>query len=349
MLNRKFIHLIPVDGIGGVEVAAKLFIPPEDLHFSVEFLAPESDQFESKYLSIYTHALKKVVSLIKNPPAILIVSLWKAYLVGILVKLLRPSVRLVVFLHLPSHSHFLDFIFTKVAVLLASAIWADSEATRINRVARIQWSRTQVISFMTREITPLEVPVLGSSFIFWGRIHPQKGLVRAVKFFSSIYREFPDSTFKIIGPDGGDLLAIRNLIDQLGLGSAVTIYGPMAFEEIVGLAKGTCFYLQTSYEEGMAMSIVEAMRLGIVPVVTPVGQVNYYCVDMENSIVIRDFDNAVKRVCALVTDQQRFLGIRARAIGTWNGSVTYNNDITRACREQLLEVDVNYPGNIGPQ
>jgi glycosyltransferase involved in cell wall biosynthesis len=344
MFNRKLIHLIPVDGVGGVEVAARSFIPPADLCFSVEFIAPESSQFDSKYLSIYTHVFKKVVSLIKRPPAILIVSLWKAYLVGIFVKLVRPSVRLVVFLHLPRHSHFLDFIFTNMAILLASAIWADSEATRRSRVTRAQWSRTQVISFMTREISPLDAPVLGTSFIFWGRIHPQKGLERAVKFFSSIYRKFPNSTFKIIGPDGGDLLAIRNLIDQLGLGSAVTIYGPMAFDDIVQLAKGTCFYLQTSYEEGMAMSIVEAMRLGIVPIVTPVGQVSYYCADMENSVVIRDFENAVKKVCALVTDQQRFLRIRARAIGTWNGSVTYNYDMRRACREQLLAVDVNYPG-----
>ena len=36
------------------------------------------------------------------------------------------------------------------------------------------------------------------------------------------------------------------------------------------------FYLQTSKFEGFAMSVVESMMMGLVPVVTPVGEIGRY-------------------------------------------------------------------------
>src|SRR5690606_5104555 len=129
-------------------------------------------------------------------------------------------------------------------------------------------------------------------FIFWGRLAAQKNLPRAIGLFHRIWKNRPQARFTIIGPDSGALAELQGSCDALGLGSAVYFAGAMDFSNILDQARVHAFYLQTSSYEGMAMSVVEAMQLGLVPVVTPVGEIGRYCRGGVNAVLVDDDEEA---------------------------------------------------------
>ena len=337
MSSNKFIHLIPYDGIGGVERAAASMrlVSTEDIDFQVETIFPPKAA-ESRWI-IWNpwYFLCAVVRLWKSRPNILVVSLWRAYFVGILVKLLRPKLRLVVFLHLPHSVHKLDRFFTRVGVFLAFRVWADSKETLKRRVPDLKVEKGYVISFVTDRIAALPSASVRPTFVFWGRLHAQKGLIRAIKIFAAIKTRCPIAQFWIIGPDGGVLDRIESELAVLGLGDAVHLLGPKNFTEIQLLAVNASFYLQTSELEGMAMSVVEAMQLGLVPVVTPVGEIAQYARHGENALVVSDESSTVEDIFKLLENDSLYQSVRGLAVATWADQPLYINSVLTACDEVL--------------
>jgi glycosyltransferase involved in cell wall biosynthesis len=172
-------------------------------------------------------------------------------------------------------------------------------------------------------------------FIFWGRIHAQKGLKRALKIFLGIVEVRPDARFIVIGPDCGDLSCFSSIVRQLGIESNVSFEGALEFSEIRKRAEQASFYLQTSELEGMAMSVVEAMQLGLVPVVTPVGEIKHYACHKKNALVVLDDRTAVYDVLEMLSEPARYLTCRQNAIATWATKPLYRDDVLRACIEAL--------------
>jgi glycosyltransferase involved in cell wall biosynthesis len=121
----------------------------------------------------------------------------------------------------------------------------------------------------------------------------------------------------------------------LGLGDAVQLLGGMDFSAIRLVADEASFYLQTSVLEGMAMSVVEAMQLGLVPVVTPVGEIAHYSHHGENAVVVTDDVAAVADVLALLEDDERYQAMRKQAMATWADKPLYKDSVLAACREVL--------------
>ncbi len=78
------------------------------------------------------------------------------------------------------------------------------------------------------------------------------------------------------------------------------------------------------------MSVVEAMQLGLVPLVTPVGEIKNYCIDKVNAILIDDEDSAVKSILNLLDNKNAFEKIRQNTISCWNDSEIYSESIERA-------------------
>ena len=48
------------------------------------------------------------------------------------------------------------------------------------------------------------------------------------------------------------------------------------------------------------MSVVEAMQIGLVPIVTPVGEIARYCVDGKNAVWVQEDATAVDAVMRLI-------------------------------------------------
>jgi glycosyltransferase involved in cell wall biosynthesis len=333
-------HLIPYDGIGGVESAAWSMgeHPSADIDFRCHYIHAVPRTRAARLALFWPWpALRTALALRAAPPDLVIVSLWRSCIAALLAKLLRPRLRVILFLHMARDAHAVDRWLTRAMARNAVEIWADSAETGSRRLPGR--SADRVIPFITARLSPTRpAPLVAPRFLYWGRLHPRKDLPRALGLFAAVHRRLPDARFEIIGPDGGARARIEARIAQLGLGDAVTLAGPLDQAAIARRAAGATFYLQTSREEGMAMSVVEAMQLGLVPVVTPAGEIARYCQTGVNAILVAGEEGAADAAAAAevvysLADPARLGGLRAAAIGTWAEAPLYAEAVLDACRE----------------
>lgn len=333
-------HLIPYDGIGGVESAARSMREQQSadikLHCHYIHRVPDTRAARLALFSPWP-AVRAALALRIDAPDLVIVSLWRSCIAALLAKMLRPQLRVVLFLHMARDAHAIDRWLTRAMARHAVEIWADSAETACRRLPGR--SADRVIPFITARLSPARpAPLTAPRFLYWGRLHPRKDLLRALGLFAAVHRRHPDANFEIIGPDGGARARIESCIAQLDLGDAVNLVGPLDQAAIARRAGRATFYLQTSREEGMAMSVVEAMQLGLVPVVTPAGEIARYCRAGVNAILIAGQDSAADEAAAAevvdsLADPARLGALRAAAIGTWAEAPLYAEAVLHACRE----------------
>jgi len=332
----KVVHLIPYDGVGGVETAARSMSDAchEEIQFQVNHIFKNINQKKDLWwtfnpLSLITAAWRCS----RKDVDLLIVSLWRSAIVGWLAKQIRPNIKLVAFLHCSEDKHSFDKFATRLVVSTATEIWADSQATIKLRVPGLSANKSRVISFVTRRFEYSPQRKVEPSFIFWGRVTPQKAVGRAIRLFAAIHKNCPAARFWIIGPDGGDLDSLHALCDSLSLHDAVVYLGTKTQDEITGLACQASFYLQTSVYEGMAMSVVESMQMGLVPVVTAVGEIGAYCRDGYNAVLVKSDEQAIEDIEQLLNSDDRYQTLRANAIATWKDFPLYRDSMLSACEE----------------
>jgi glycosyltransferase involved in cell wall biosynthesis len=336
--SKNIVHLIPHEGIGGVERAASTMniFSHNGVDFHVNTIFPNNVNKKWWVLWNPFFYMVTILKILKSSPEILIVSLWKSCIVGLFIKLIDPKTKLILFLHSSMNSHFLDKYLTILTAYFSNQIWADSQDTLNNRLAKGFRSKAKVVSFICEKYPiKFENKKVSPTFIFWGRIQKQKRLDNALYFFSGIYKSNKDANFIIIGPDCGDLKSVRNLVSNLKLSSAVHFMGPLTFDNIKLLSTNASFYLQTSEREGMALSVVEAMQLGLVPIVTPVGEIKNYCINGFNAIIINNKKNAIDKVRLLLSNVEDYNKYRYNAISSWNNKITYKDDVFNKCLELL--------------
>ena len=200
----KVCHLIPYDGVGGVEVAARSLKQSSqaNIQVSVEYLfSPPEGLWKKWKLFSPLHFAIAASRLAKCNPDLVIVSLWRSCVVALIAKLLNSELKLVLFLHSAKNAHFVDRIVTQFTASLSMEVWADSVETSSQRLDR---KTDRIISFVTSRLGSVAKNSFAPNFIFWGRLHKDKNLGRALEFFSEARRRFPEASFSIIGPDGGD-------------------------------------------------------------------------------------------------------------------------------------------------
>ena len=340
-MTLKIIHLVPYDGIGGVESAARSMgnFNNETIDFQVEFIfraGIEAVQRRATFNPLGLLAASRRIT--DRCVDVVILSLWRSAIVGVLAKLLRPKLKLVVFIHLATDVHWMDFIFTRLAIRFAHEVWADSHASLRERFPKLAPGKCRVISFVTSQFEALPKRDVNPDFIFWGRINAQKGIDRAIRIFADIHAQCPSARFFIIGPDGGVLCSIQQLCKSLGVSDKVLFLGAATSTQIVEYARKASFYLQTSLFEGMAMSVVEAMQMGLVPIVTPVGEIASYCAHGVNALIVDSDRQAAEDAMNLLADNENYQLIRLNAIAAWKNKPLYAESVVHAC-EALMTGD----------
>ncbi|MEY2702308.1 MAG: hypothetical protein RLY43_941 [Bacteroidota bacterium] len=334
---KRIIHLVPQNGIGGVEASAATLpnASCDNFSYSVEYISNLATYNINIFRQI-TFFYKAIVRVIKLNPDILICSLWKSAFIGCILKLIKPNIVLVCFLHNSRSQHFFDYFFNKILMSLSTQIWADSLATMNARVDKKMFIKTKIISFLIRNNSAYSIKLKPEpNFIFWGRLHYQKNIKFAMGIFCEIRKKYPKATFSIIGPDAGQLSALKFEAERLNLNANVKFLGALSYEEICKNSIKNSFYLQTSLYEGMAMSVIEAMQLGLVPVVTPVGEIGFYCKDGINSLIINELHDAVSKIMQVITDSNEYEKIRYSAFETWKDTPRYKDDILIACQSLI--------------
>ena len=72
----------------------------------------------------------------------------------------------------------------------------------------------RIISFINHRLEPSLRKECNSNFIFWGRLHYQKRLDKAINLFRKLHLINKESKFTIIGPDCGEKSKLNKLISK---------------------------------------------------------------------------------------------------------------------------------------
>ncbi|GAA1773468.1 glycosyltransferase family 4 protein [Luedemannella helvata] len=97
---------------------------------------------------------------------------------------------------------------------------------------------------------------------------PRKGLRRLVDAYAQLARRRPSVPPLVIAGSGAPSPDLRGRISELGLDAAVMILSDVAPDDLVELYRGASVFLQSSWEEGLGMSVIEAMACGLPIVAT---------------------------------------------------------------------------------
>lgn len=145
------------------------------------------------------------------------------------------------------------------------------------------------------------------SILFLGEVSKRKGkevLLKALKNKESLLSK--DFEVKIYGPDvDGNIV---QLIGEAGVTSWVKYCGWLGKEDKAAVLKTTAINVLPSYNEGLPMTILEAMSFGIPSITTSVAAIPE-AVNSENGIVIKpgsveELADALEKMCT--NEQYRF-------------------------------------------
>ena len=334
----KVVHLIPNDGLGGVEQAARSLDPTDKLNTEVAFINGKPLNIkphikiidEDSKLNSFRFYKSGFKHLVKQKPDLLICSLWRTSIIGIAYYLYRRTVRdkelkLVVFIHADKFAHIVDKIITKTIISISDEVWCDSYASKLGIFKEnSENSKLKVISFFIRTLSDsLNSNSVNKSnnFVFWGRIAKQKRLDKAIKLFKKISIDLPTSLFYIYGPDRGELDSLKELVKKLELSEKVLFMGDKEPNHYPEEAVNSKFFINTSSHEGMAIAVTEAMQLGLVPVVTTVGEIANYCIDGINSIHYND--SSYLRIIDSINNPLIYEELSNNASQYWKNNIDY--------------------------
>jgi len=126
-----------------------------------------------------------------------------------------------------------------------------------------------------------------SSDTYWfqmhAELHPNKGIDRALRAFSTILPSYPQTRLVIVG-DGQERGTLQDLADTLGI-SAQVVFAGFVPDARSYLAAADC-YLMPSRKEGLPMALLEAGVASLPVIASATGGIPEVISDHENGLLI---------------------------------------------------------------
>ncbi|MEU9105408.1 glycosyltransferase [Streptomyces xanthophaeus] len=104
--------------------------------------------------------------------------------------------------------------------------------------------------------------------LYSARLQARKRPVDFVDAAPAVLAEHPQAHFVVAGPDEGELAAVRTRIGELGLTDRFTVPGALSSAEVLAELRRAHVYVLPSVDEPFPMSVLEALSVGVPPVVT---------------------------------------------------------------------------------
>jgi glycosyltransferase involved in cell wall biosynthesis len=111
-------------------------------------------------------------------------------------------------------------------------------------------------------------PKADGPVVLVARLHPLKGIDVLLRAAVGMVRAEPDFRLEIAG-DGAHRPELERLADELGLRAHVRFLGEM--RDVAGLLSRARLFVLPSYSEGVSLTLLEAMAVGLPVVATRVG------------------------------------------------------------------------------
>jgi glycosyltransferase involved in cell wall biosynthesis len=160
-----------------------------------------------------------------------------------------------------------------------------------------------------QELTaPLPQKVGTTTFLFIGRLIPQKNVELLIEAFESV----PDATLYIVGK-GFLQSSLESLVKAKGLDDRIFFLGVR--NDIVALMQSCdCFVLPSRYE-GFSLVLIEAMAAGMPIMVTDFLGAKEVIIDRKNGIIVSQTKESIAQGCVLLAQDQalrKHIGYQAR-------------------------------------
>lgn len=212
--------------------------------------------------------------------------------------LLAYSTRCPVFIHLHSGG-FPDFYWKECGPIKKRAVRFILDRADHVIVLSSQWREllgnitqntriTKIPNFILQAEDETLVRRESSSVLFLGRLSDEKGFFDLIEAAVLISQRIPD--FKLYCGGEGDLNRIDSLIKKLGIQRTVHLLGWVGDEERRKLLNSCAIFVLPSYVEGLPMSVIEAMSMGLPVVASNVGGVPDIIEDGEDGKLIHPGD-----------------------------------------------------------
>ena len=151
--------------------------------------------------------------------------------------------------------------------------------------------------------------------LFLGEIGHRKGIFDLLRAFRRVVDRYPDAC--LVAGGTGELAAAAELVDALGIEKCVTFPGWVAGSEKCKLLARATLYALPSYNEGLPVSILEAMAVGLPIVSTPVGGIPDAVTEGVNGFMVEpgDIESLADRICRLLGDERLRQAMGSNATG----------------------------------
>ncbi|BDI19620.1 polysaccharide biosynthesis protein [Nostoc cf. commune SO-36] len=176
----------------------------------------------------------------------------------------------------------------------------------------------QVVVFYNPVKIPAEVPHRSVSkkvnLLFLGRIGQRKGAFDLIKAFSILPTEYKTRSSMIMAGDG-DIEQARNLVTTLNLEDYIKLPGWIGSDDRDILLTEADVFVLPSYNEGLPLSMLEAMAWELAVVVTPVGGIPEIVTQSENGLIVNpgNVEELADTVKSLIENEALRLSLGTKA------------------------------------
>lgn len=328
----RILYIIPQAKIGGAEV---IFASLNDLSKNnLEIIKLDLEITTNSPFKYISGVLKvrKILRLKKID--IVLSSLWKSHFVVILSSLF-VNVKLVPFIHSTGWFNIYDSLFSKLILHKSYAIIADSFS--VSEKIKNYLPNKNVYSVSMKINHPISFKQYSERnkmirFVFLGRLCEVKRIDKMYLFIEQLSSVLPNYEIflDLYGPMESNFVKIRTDLEISYKHLNVKYLGELQRQDSQRIMLQYDYYLQLSDIEGMAMSVVEAMSIGLIPIVTSVGEINQYARNMYNSItcdVKSPIDELVGEFLLIESDVDKQMVLSENAINTFLDKPLFSEDI----------------------
>jgi len=133
--------------------------------------------------------------------------------------------------------------------------------------------------------------------IFAGRLDPQKGIEYLIRAIPQVVKQFQEVHFFILG-NGALEGKLKDLVKLLGINKTVSFLNMIPLEEMPQLYSSTDIFCLPSIHEGLPLSLLEALSMGLVIVASRVGGIPEVIIENENGFLFepKNIDQLVNKL-----------------------------------------------------
>jgi glycosyltransferase involved in cell wall biosynthesis len=149
---------------------------------------------------------------------------------------------------------------------------------------------------------------------FVGRLSREKGVRDLVRIARQVLERYPDGEFLLAG-EGPERQPAEQLAEELGVAARVRFLGLLSKAELHAFYQSLDVLLMPSYSEGVPITMLEALAMGVPVVATRAGGIGEVLTDEETALLtpVGDSDALARRLVTLIEDPARAAELSRRA------------------------------------